>query len=139
MKKNATSMVAVAAMVLAMTASVFAQHSGAMKVNVPFTFAVENQRMQPGDYTIERVAHGRLRIQSSDGRISSTFIAFPTQGRATSESAHFIFHRYGGEYFLAKIWTPGQDVGWEVMQGKLEAELAKKGTLPVQTATLTGR
>jgi hypothetical protein len=143
MKKNLAGMVAatiLAAMTLVLATAVptFAQHSGPMKVTVPFYFAVENERLQAGEYAIERVANGRLRIHSSDGRISTTFIAFPTQGKTTPEQAHFIFRHYGSDYFLAKIWTPGQDVGWEVLQGKLEMELAKKGTIPVQTAMLTG-
>jgi hypothetical protein len=143
MKKNlagtvAAMMLAAMTLVLATAVPAFAQHSGPMKVTVPFNFAVENERLQAGEYTIERVANGRLRIHSSDGRVSTTFIALPTQGKTTSEQAHFIFRRYGSDYFLAKIWTPGQDVGWEVLQGKLETELAKKGTMPVQTATLIG-
>jgi hypothetical protein len=143
MKKNlagslaATTKVAMT-LVLAMALPTWAQHSGRMKVTVPFHFVVENDGMRAGEYTIERIANGRLRIHSSDGRVSTTFIAMPTQGKMTPEQAHFIFHRYGEEYFLAKIWTPGQNVGWEMLQGKLETELAKKGTVPVRTATLIG-
>jgi hypothetical protein len=143
MKKNLEGMVVLtilAAMVVTMgsTVPMFAQASGPMKVTVPFNFVVENDRLQAGEYTIERIANGRLRIHSSDGKVSTSFIAIPAQGQTTAEQAHFIFHRYGGEYFLAKIWTPGQNVGWEVMQGKLETELARKKTVPVETATLIG-
>lgn len=142
MKKNladaVAASIAVMTLVLAMAVSMFAQHSGPMKVTVPFNFVVENERIQAGDYTIERITIGRLRIHSSDGRVSTTFIAFPTQGKTTWEQAHFIFHRYGSEYFLAKIWTPGQSVGWEALQGKLESELARNKTTPVETATLIG-
>ncbi len=117
----------------------FAQYSGQMKVKVPFNFAVENERLPAGEYTVERVANGRMRIHSSDGDVATSFIAIRVEGKATFEEAHFIFHRYGSEYFLAKIWTPGQNVGWEIMQGRLEMELAKKKTITVQTATLIGR
>ncbi len=142
MKKNlaalATMMVAAAVMVLGTAVPTFAQHSGPMKVNVPFNFAVENERLPAGEYTIQRVANGRLMIRSNDDRVHTTFIAIPTQGKTTSEQAHFIFRHYGNDYFLATIWTPGEDVGWEVLQGKLETELAKKATSPVQTAMLIG-
>lgn len=143
MKKNLAGMVVLtilAAMVLVLGTAVpmSAQSSGPMKVAVPFNFVVENDRLQAGEYVIERVANGRLRIHSKDGKTSASFIAIPSQGQTTADQAHFIFHRYGGEYFLAKIWTPGQNVGWEVTQGKLEMELAKKKTVPVETATLIG-
>jgi len=130
--------IAVMTLVMATAIPMLAQHAGQMKVTVPFNFVVENERMQAGDYTIERIASGRLRIHSSDGGISTTFIALPAQGNNTLEKAHFIFRRYGGEYFLTKIWTPGQNVGWEVLQGRLESELAKNKTVRVETATLVG-
>jgi hypothetical protein len=109
-----------------------------MKVTVPFDFVVENDRMRAGDYTIQRAANGFLRIQSSDRRTAAAFLAIPKQGKLAPEKGNFIFHRYGSTYFLATIWTPGQEVGWEVLQGKLETELASKGTSPQETAMVMG-
>jgi hypothetical protein len=139
MKKNLAGAVMVA-MMLALGAVVpaMAQYSGPMKVTVPFNFVVENDRMQAGEYTIQRVANGRLRIASNDGRTAATFLATAKQGKLAPEKAHFIFHRFGSEYFLATIWTPGQEVGWEVLQGKLETELASKKTSPAETAMVMG-
>ncbi len=138
MKKNLAGVVVAMMLVLAAVVPSLAQYSGPIKVTVPFDFVVENYRMHAGAYTIQRVANGRLRIQSNDGRTGSTFLAIPKQGKMTPETAHFIFHHYGTDYFLATIWTPGQEVGWEVLQGKLETELARKGTSPVETATVLG-
>ena len=129
-----------AAVVLAMALAVpmFAQQAGPMKVKVPFNFVVENERVPSGDYTIEKIANGRLRIYSSDGKFSASVVALPTQRNNELGQAHFIFHQYGSEYFLARIWTPGQTAGWEFLQGKLENELAKKGSRKVELATLIG-
>ena len=85
---------------------------------VPFNFMVENDRMPAGDYTIQRMATGRLRIESTDRHTAASFLAIPKQGKVTAEKAHFIFHRYGGEYFLATIWTPGQGSGMGGAPGK---------------------
>jgi len=137
MKKNLAGAVVAMLLVLGAVVPVMAQYSGPIKVTVPFNFVVENDRMPAGDYTIQRVATGRLRIESNDRHTAASFLAIPKQGKVT-EKAHFIFHRYGGEYFLATIWTPGQEVGWEVLQGKLETELARKGTSPVQSAMVMG-
>lgn len=125
--------------VLAMAVPTFAQHSGQMKVTVPFNFSVENDRLKAGDYTIERIANGRLRIHNEDGSVSTIFLALSAQESATPEKAHFIFNRYGSEYFLEKIWIPGQQGGWELLKGKYEMEIAKKRTAPVETAMVLGR
>jgi|SRR5580704_13592604 hypothetical protein len=139
MKKNLAGLAVAMMLVAGAAVPALAQYNGPMKVTVPFNFVVENDRMQAGDYTIQRVANGQLRIQSNNsGGRSVTFLAIPKEGKATPEKAHFIFHRYGGDYFLSTIWTPGLETGWEVLQGKLETELARKGTSPVETATLIG-
>ena len=138
MKKN-VMLAAVLLMVLMTSASMFGQYAGRIKVSVPFSFVVENQQFQPGDYVIEKIANGRLRIQTGDGRVSASFLAIPTEGKETAEQAKFTFRRYGHEYFLAKIMTPGLNVGWEVMEGKAEQELAKKGNMRVEMATVIGR
>jgi len=137
MKKNLAAAATVFVLVLTMSASTFAQYSGRMNVAVPFSFTVENEHFQPGDYVIEKVANGRLRIHTSDGRVSANVLAIPSEGRQTAEDAQFTFHRYGHEYFLAKITTPGQNTGWQIMEGKAEQELAK-GKTPVQLAVVGG-
>ena len=136
MKNKAGLMVVV--LVLSAVVPALAQYSGRMKVTVPFDFVVENDHMHAGEYTIQQVANGRLRIQSNDGHEAASFLAIPRQGNMTPEKAHFIFHRYGTEYFLATIWTPGLEVGWDVLQGKMEAEIARKGKPLVQTAMVVG-
>jgi hypothetical protein len=135
------SLMAVAGMmvVLAMVVPASAQRSGQIKVRVPFNFVVENDRLKAGDYTIERIADGRLRLRNEDGSVSTIFLAIPAQESATPEQAHFIFNHYGSEYFLAKIWLPGQQVGWELLKGKAEMEVAKKKSAPVETADLIAR
>ncbi len=139
MKKSIAGAAVVAmAMVLATAGTAFAQYGGQINVSVPFSFVVENERLKPGDYMVEKIASGRLRIHTGDGRVSATFLAIPTEGKASSEGTHFVFRRYGSEYFLAKIWTPGQNTGWEVLQGRVEQELAKNKSVRVETATLVG-
>ena len=138
MKKILASAVMTMAAVLVMSGSMFAQYSGPMKVSVPFSFVVENERLSPGDYTVEKIANGRPRLHTSDGRASMPFLALPKEGKSPATETHFIFRHYGSEYFLASIWTPGQNMGWEALQGKLEQELARKKTAPVEIATLIG-
>ena len=138
MKKNLAVAMAVTALMLASAVSAFAQHPWSMKVTVPFDFTVENQRIPAGDYTVEKIVNGHLRMYTSDGKFSTSFLVIPKQGKTTAEVGRISFHRYGTEYFLASISMAGQNTGWEVLQGKLESELAKKKTGAVETATLIG-
>ena len=124
----------VAVLVMALAVPMFAQPASPMKVNVPFNFVVENDRFPARNYVIERIANGRLRIHTDDGRVSVSFLVLPKEGNTTHEQAHFIFRRYGDQYFLSKIWAPGQNAGWELLEGKAEQELAKNHTTPVTTA-----
>jgi hypothetical protein len=138
MKKNLAGAVAVAMLALGAVLPALAQESRPIKVTVPFDFAVENNRLHAGDYTIQRAANGALRIQDNDGRTTATVLALPTQGKVTMKETHFIFHRYGNDYFLETIWTPGQNMGWQLLQGKHEIELARSKTSPVETAMVVG-
>jgi hypothetical protein len=138
MKKNLAAAVVVAILAMGAAVSMSAQESGPIKVKVPFDFVVENNRLHAGDYTILRAANGALRIQDNDGRTTATVLALPTQGKVTMKEAHFIFNRYGNDYFLQTIWTPGQNTGWQLLQGKHELELARSKTSPVETAMVVG-
>ena len=126
--KNLKSM-AIAVLLIAAAMPLCAQYSGPIKVNVPFAFVVENDRLPAGEYTMQRVGNGRLVLRSGDAKATSilVFRALPTQSKTTAEQGRVVFHRYGHEYFLSRIWTPGLEVGWEVLEGKLETELAKRG------------
>jgi hypothetical protein len=138
MKKNLAAAVVVVILAMGAVVSLSAQESGPIKVKVPFDFVVENSRLHAGDYTIQRAANGALRIQDNDGRTTATVLALPTQGKVTMKEAHFIFHRYGSDYFLQTIWTPGQNTGWQLLQGKHELELARSKNSPVETAMVVG-
>jgi hypothetical protein len=139
MKKTLAGLAVVIALAMGMAVPALAQYSGRINVSVPFSFTVENQRLQSGDYIVEKTAGGRLHIYTKDGRVSTTVLAIAAEGTTAPEKAHFVFRRYGDQYFLAKIWTPGLNRGWELLQGKMEVELAKRKTVPVETATLIGR
>ena len=41
-----------------------------------------------------------------------------------------MFHQYGNEYFLAQVWTAGQDVARNPLSGKRAMEIASSGGRP---------
>jgi len=46
-----------------------------------------------------------------------------------------VFHRYGNEYFLAQVWTVGQNVARNPLSSKKAMESASTGEKP-QTFTV---
>ena len=53
----------------------------------------------------------------------------------TQEKTRFVFHKYGDQYFLSQIWTPGGNSGRELLMPRLERALAKNAT-ELQTVVL---
>ena len=137
MKKQGSALLAVAFVVM-LAMPLFAQHSTLMKFKAPFDFVAENQRMQAGEYTIEPLLNGRLLIRSADGKLTTTVLSLPSPLQRTATDSQVVFNRYGGNYFLAELWMQGQNTGREVLRGREESELARKG-IPRQLASLAAR
>ena len=137
MKKQLSSVLAIAALTV-LAVPLFGQHSELMKIDVPFNFVAENQRMEAGQYTIQPLLNGRLLIRSANGRVAMTILSLPDPLQSTATGSQVVFHRYGGEYFLAELWMQGQNTGREVLRGREESELARKG-IPRALASLAAR
>jgi hypothetical protein len=135
MKKQGVAVLAAAAVIVALTVPMFAQHAELMKIDVPFNFIVENQRMPEGSYTIQPNQNGTLLIRSVDGKFTSTVLSLPAPLATTATESQVVFYRYGDHYFLAQLWMQGQNTGREVLKGRAESELARKG-MPRTLASL---
>ena len=114
--------------------SLFAQTTPSqrlMKVNVPFAFAVENHSLPAGEYLVLTVAPERsIRIVSPDGKHSAIVNTLPNYAKSPSETSRLVFHRYGDEYFLAQVWTGGQNVARNPISSKRAMEIASSGGMP---------
>jgi hypothetical protein len=120
------------------TATLFAQTESQrlMKVNVPFAFGVEDHSLPAGEYTIFTVTPERsIRIVSADRKHSAVINTLPNYANEPSTKCRLVFHKYGDEYFLAQVWTAGQNVARNPLSGKKAMELASGGALP-QTTTV---
>ena len=102
-----------------------------MKVNVPFAFGVENDSLPAGEYLVFAVTPERsIRIVSTDGKHSAIVKTLPNYASLPSENSRLVFHRYGNEYFLAQVWTAGQNVGRNPLSSKRAMESASTGEKP---------
>ena len=116
------------------SASVFAQTTPSqqlMKVNIPFAFGVEDHSLPAGQYLVFTVTPERsIRIVSTDGKHSAIVNDLPNYASQPSPNSRLVFHRYGNEYFLAQVWTAGQNVGRNPLSSKKAMENASNGERP---------
>jgi hypothetical protein len=116
------------------TASLFAQTTPTwrlIKVDIPFAFGVEDRLLPAGKYTIFTVTPERsIRIVSANGKHSAIVNTLPNYAKEPSSNSRLVFHRYGNEYFLAEVWTAGQDVARNPLSSKKAMESASNGERP---------
>jgi len=119
---------------LLLTAAGFAQMRSSqqlMKINIPFAFGVQDQSLPAGQYLVVTVTPERsIRIVSSDGKRSAIVNTLPNYAKEPSSNSRLVFHRYGNEYFLAEVWTAGQDVARNPLSGRKAMESASNGERP---------
>lgn len=109
--------------------SVCAQSERRKVTTIPFSFIVGQKTLPAGEYRLEpnrKDSHNVWLIQSRDGGTSALFTTMPVRSSETQEKTKLIFHKYGDQYFLSQIWTPGSQSGRELLMPRLERELAKK-------------
>jgi hypothetical protein len=141
MKKQVFGTLTMLTLMLALTViSVSAQSERSKITNIPFSFTVGEKTLPAGDYTIEPYRRDFDKVwlvQSRDGRTSALFTTMPVRARETQEKSRFVFHKYGDQYFLSQIWTPGDAAGRELPRLRPERELAKNA-VESQTIVLAG-
>ena len=119
---------------LLLTAAGFAQMRSSqqlMKVNIPFAFGVQDQSLPAGQYLVFTVTPERsIRIVSANGKHSAIVNTLPNYAKEPSSNSRLVFHRYGNEYFLAEVWTAGQDVARNPLSSKKAMESASNGERP---------
>jgi len=131
MRKQALKNFTMLSLVLMLTAvSVCAQSDRSKVTNIPFNFIVGQKTLPAGEYTVEpnkRDSHNVWLVQRRDGRKSALFTTMPVRASETQEKTKLIFHKYGDQYFLSQIWTPGSNSGRELLMPRLKRELTKSG------------
>lgn len=83
-----------------------------------------------------------IRITSADGKHSAFVNTLPNYPKEPPTRSRLVFHKYGNEYFLAQVWTTGQNVVRNPLSSKKAMKLASSGAQPqIETviALATGR
>jgi hypothetical protein len=126
MKKQALMIVATVGFLIALsTVSAFAQTQDPITAKIPFEFSVNGKTLPAGTYTAGKMLSGGVVIvRSEDRKVVVTSIA--NVAASNKETAtQLTFHRYGNQYFLAKIEIEGAN-GLELPKTKAERQAAKQ-------------
>jgi hypothetical protein len=115
--------------------SVYAQSDLRLKVNIPFEFSVGNETLPAGEYTVRQMFQGVLMIQNEDRSATKIFSTIGAKARNIPNESSLVFHRYGDEYFLSKIWITGNETGREAFKSRAEKELIRARSNLAKSAT----
>ncbi len=136
MKKSILSSLAVAALGALFAINLAAQNSK-VKVTVPFDFSVDSNSFPAGDYTVSFLSDHLILIGGA-GQTSKFALATSVSSASREGRASLVFHRYGSEYYLWRVWT-GNIIGRELPVSKSESELIAKGRREAPVTLYAGK
>ena len=112
----------VIAMVVTTSAVPFAMR---IKADVPFDFYVGKKLFPKGDYIIESVNDaGTMVIRSAKKGKARNFTVIKSK-MTDKPKSKLVFHRYGDQYFLARIWDGSSDTILKLDKSSLEKKAAR--------------
>lgn len=114
------------ALFAAMGAAFGQTKAGDVVVDVPFAFAVAEQRLPAGHYIVAAAGTDLIRIFNAQTR--GLFVPTHSGMRRKSDGSKLVFHRYGDTYFLSSVWVTGNTFGKEVFRSRAERELEARRT-----------
>ncbi len=134
MKLNTITQLAGVAALLCMPAA-FAQSHTNLKVNVPFSFSVGNQKLPAGEYNITSATGSQIMSITSEESRRTVMSLAGTGGKPSGDGkARVIFHVYGETSYLAGVWSP--DTGGRTVPKCAAEREAERGQKPVEMAIL---
>jgi hypothetical protein len=127
MKKHMTRFFALFGFLFVLAAAAtFAQSGPTLTANIPFDFSVANRTLPAGEYTVKGGATaGTIVVRNDDGKGAVSVWAQSTGSNGTAKKAALVFHRYGNQYFLARVIYADGSEGREIMMSKTEKRLIK--------------
>jgi len=134
MKKPIISLIIAISLALTLFATTLAvPFTVRIRADIPFDFMVGNRRLPKGEYLIESVNEsGTLTIRNAKKGKAVTFMTIRHKPTNKPKSK-LIFHRYGDQHFLARIWDGSSETELKLDKSKAEkraAKLAKKEENP---------
>ena len=107
-------------------ASVNAQTTSRLEVNIPFDFSAGKAALKAGRYTIRKISANAVAIRSANGETTSLINAPLTIGSRDSKAGErLVFNKYGDRYFLTQVWLSAES-GRQVFTTSGETKAARE-------------
>jgi hypothetical protein len=102
-----------------------------LKASVPFDFVVAGQSLLAGAYDFgATTTNGLSFLRNTNTNNAPTVFLSSAGGRLGNRGEAFlVFHRYGNQYFLSRIWDGHRSSGREIPMSHAERELTKTASL----------
>jgi hypothetical protein len=129
--KSARTLITICLLFTAATLFAQIENRPLMKINIPFSFTVDNQTLPAGVYFVKAVTpEHSISLTSADRKHATIVNDLPNYAGAPSENSRLVFHKYGNEYFLTQVWTKGESVARNPYVSKRAIEIAQSGVHP---------
>ena len=120
-------MLAISGLFLVLAAPLPAQTIRLM-ANIPFEFVTGIRTLPAGDYAVDTaLGYGPVRVwneSTNDACVVLSNLLSEPSAKLTTEMK-LIFHRYGNQYCLSRIWDGYDAVGREIPMSKAERSLSE--------------
>ena len=134
MKKQILNVVVTLVVIAALSIAGFAGLDRSVKANIPFDFMVSGKKLTAGKYTVEMgIARSALMVRNWKTKQAASSITQDYEVRADSKP-RLVFHRYGNQYFLAKVITYSNGIELPKSKAEREAAKAKRDLLTMKDA-----
>lgn len=113
-----------------------------LSANVPFDFVVGDKEMAAGQYRIGRITQESdtgIVVRSADRSRNAIRLTNSVQLEQAAKQSTLVFHRYGDKYYLAQIWTAGNQEGRELLKSKGERALEREISASEELASTVKR
>jgi len=102
---------------------------GPIRTTIPFDFMIGSKSFAAGEYVVRQdVSPSVLAIASADHRSALMTLTFGVQSLEKPGEGKLVFNRYGDQYFLSQVWTPGSGVVRQLPTSPAERELIAQMT-----------
>lgn len=96
--------------------------------DIPFDFVVGDQTLAAGEYRMAPSSSfgNGLTIKSADTSNSVMRLTNSIEPRRNRTDARLVFHRYNNRYFLAEVWSGGDNVGRKLTRSRHERAIERE-------------
>lgn len=97
-----------------------------IRVNIPFAFNMGKTELPAGPYIVERSSGNLIRLRNTSNWKSGMSLVSGGELKRAIPRAQLTFHRYGDQYFLAKMWDGISDTAYRFPSSKKESDAARQ-------------